>query len=258
MVDETTTPAQDATPAPAPVPEAQGTPAISTKDIEGKTPDEIVKIVAEKSEALGATKKQLEDTQNWIKSTKPYMDAIVADPELTKQVEEAYKKSVAPPETTTPAPTEETARINDTRRALVNDYTKSFEQDHGLDKLTGDDKKNMNVRVGQELMELLDPTGTKNYNDIMDNIPLDKVKPYLEKAYRLATMDEQINKAKETGQVEAQSGANGIMSSIPSSSPSDDDVSITPFERQAAAKMGVTPEKWLERKKQINARAEER
>ncbi len=256
MADEPTTP-QTETPAAAPttpeVPVAQGTPTITPKDIEGKTPDEIVKFVAEKSEQHGQTKKQLEEYEAYIKNVKPYLDVITADEGLTKQVEDAYKKKYNPD----PAPKEpakDGLPPDDTRKALENQLVNQFEQGHGLDKLEADAKKDMNVRIGQELMELLDPSGTKNYNQVISEVSLEKLPKYLEKAYSLATMSDTIKKAQETAQAEAQYGATGVMSSIPSSSPDSPETSLSPQERQLAKKMGVSEEKWLERKKQILSR----
>ena len=109
----------------------------------------------------------------------------------------------------------------------------------------------MSVKIGQELMEMLDPGGNKNYADILASISLERLPKYLEKSYNLATMDEKVKKVAETARAEAQMGATGQISSIPSTGGVAEDVSLTPTDRANAQKMGVTDEKWLERKKQI-------
>lgn len=260
MADEPTpqtgTPTPDPTPTEPVVEPAKGTPTISTKDIEGKTPDEIVKFVSEQSEKHGVTKKQLEDYEAYVKRVQPYIDTITGDEALTKQVEDAYKKkfNIEDPKDKT----EPKTPADDTRKAIENQIIGSFEQNHGFDKLEGEAKKEMNVRVGQELAELLDPSGTKSYNEIVAGISLEKLPKYLEKAYSLATMSDTIKKAQETAQAEANSGAAGIISSVPSNSPTASDTTLSPQERQLAKQMGVAEDKWLERKKQINSRNEGR
>ena len=87
---------------------------------------------------------------------------------------------------------------------------------------------------------------------------LEKLPKYLEKAYSLATMNDTIKKAQESAQAEANSGAAGIISSVPSNSPEGTDATLTPTERELAKRMGVSEDKWLERKKQINSRNEGR
>src|SRR3990167_4094169 len=135
MADEPTpqTGTPDPTPDPktdpkAEVPEAKGTPTISTKDIEGKSPDEIVKFVAEQSEQHGVTKKQLQDYENYIKQVKPYIDTITEDEALTKQVEDAYKKKF---NIETPKEDKKEPR-DDTRKALTNQIMSQWEGSHGL------------------------------------------------------------------------------------------------------------------------------
>ena len=257
MADEPTPQAGTPEPTPDPkadpkaeVPETKGTPTISTKDIEGKTPDEIVKFVSEQSEKHGVTKKQLEDYENYIKQIKPYIDTITESEELTKQVEDAYKKKFNIQQ----EDKKDTKPPDDTRKAVENSIVSAFETSHDLNKLEGDAKKDMNVRIGQELMELLDPSGTKSYNEVISGVSLEKLPKYLEKAYSLATMNDTIKKAQESAQAEANSGAAGIISSVPSNSPEGTDATLTPTERELAKRMGVSEEKWLERKKQITAR----
>ena len=105
-------------------------------------------------------------------------------------------------------------------------------------------------------MEMLDPGGTKNYNQIISEISLEKLPKFLDKAYNLSTMDEKVKKIAETARAEAQIGSTGQMSSIPSSGGTAESVILTPTDRENAKKMGVSDEKWLERKKQIVERNE--
>jgi len=251
MADEITPQTETPTAGTPVVPKAEGTPTISTDDIKGKTPDEIVKFVAESAEAHGATKKQLKDYEDYIAKVKPYIDAITADEALTKQVEDAYQKKMNP-EPKKEEPTSEPI-AQDTRKAVENSIVSAFETGHNLDKLEGDTKKDMNVKIGQELMELLDPSGTKTYNEVISGVSLEKLPKYLEKAYSLATLPEALKKAREDA-----SGNAGIISSVPSSSPPAEGATMTPAEREVAKRMGVTDERWLENKKQIlTRRAEE-
>lgn len=239
-----------------PVPQNTGTPSITPKDIEGKSPDEIVKFVAEKAESWGKSSAEAERIRKWATEAAPYIETITADPELAKMVEEKHnaRLGIKKEDKKAEAPSPTDAKVDDTRKALSNSIISSFEQTKGLDKLTGDDKKEMNVKIGQQLMKMLDPYGTKSYDEVIDSVPLERLPGILDDAYYLATKDDQLQKIKDAALAEAQSGQTGIMSSIPSSSTEGENVQLTNEERVLAQKMGVTPEKWLERKKQILSR----
>ena len=131
----------------------------------------------------------------------------------------------------------------------------NFEKSKGLDKLTGDAKKEVQNKIGQYVFNMADSFlgAGKTYQQILDTIPLDKLNTVFENAYNFATLDEKVNKAKEEGTAEAQVNS-GIIGSLPSSSPNNEATTLSAEERAIAKKQGVTDEKYLQRKKEIEER----
>lgn len=250
MVDEPATPV--ATP---PVdPQVPVNTGITTKDIEGKTSDEIVKLYAQKAEESGKTQAELESLRNQKKSldeyynnTAPFVEVLVEDEGIRKQAIDAYYKKhpEAKPVESTPAPqTPQTPVNDDTRKTLVDQIVSGFEKDTGIATLEPDKKKEMHQRVGQELFELVDPGGTKTYQEIISSIPLNKLSKYFDKAYKLATINDKP--------VDNSMVGTGIFSSTPSAGGQPAEaVNLTPRDRELAQQMNVPEDKWLERKKQL-------
>ena len=266
MADPITPPAEPITPAPAtpPADPAKPTePTITPDDIKGKTPEEIIKLVVEKSESLGTTKKEKELLQDYYNQVQPYIETIVGDQDLAKLLAEKHATRTGQPlpNTETKKPDEEKKddfTRDDNRKALENQIITSFEREKGIDRLDGETKKELSVRVGQELMEMLDPAGSKSYQEVLGGISLTKLNRYLDKAYNLATMDEKLQKVKEMASAQAQSGQAGIIGSMPSSSTSEQTTTLGPREKQWAKNMGISEVKWLQNKQQIIDRENQR
>ena len=246
------TPAEGQAPA---VPENSGQPAtpqpvISTKDIEGKSPDEIVKFVSQKAEELGQTKAQAEQLAEFYKSVAPYVETINNDPDLFKVVEEKHQKRLNP---TAPVnngqPTVDQPKRDDTRIALEGQLIKDFETNRGIANLPEDTRKKLNVQIGQEIKEMLDPEGKKNFADVMTSIPLDKLQGYLDKGFILA---------KQKVELPPDPGQAGILGSFASSGGVADSATLSPEEIEIANKMGITPDAYLKNKKEIIERDSKR
>lgn len=232
--------------------------AIDEKDIQGKTPKEIIEIVAQKSEDYGKLKAEVEELRTYRDNTAMAVQVVATDPNLLKAVEESYKKrylSQPQPTTQNQVPqnpdTPTTPPVDDTRKTLVDQIIKNFEKEKGINTLEGQTKKDLSVRIGQELFELVDPGGTKNYQEVINSIPLNKLETFFNKAYNLATLEDQKRQAQEQTKVEMQTAGGGIIGSMPSSSPVTETITLTPQERKHAKALGISEEKWLQRKKEI-------
>ena len=102
-------------------------------------------------------------------------------------------------------------------------------------------------KVSSELAEMLDPGGKKTIAQVISETSLSRLPKMLENAYFLAHKDSLVDK----GKIDPDYASIGSIATS-SSGKSDPINSLTDRERQIAEKLGVKPEKYLERKKEIN------
>ncbi len=212
------------------------------------------------AEDLGKYKTESEALKAYKEQVDPVIQTIWSDPELLKKVEETHNKRLGLKEEKVETPEVKDGtpiRDTETRDAMVKQIVDSFSREKGIDKLEPDDKKDMNLKIGAMLQELLDPKGNKNLAQIMQTVSLTKLPDYLDHVYYLVNRENITKQAKEEGKTEVSNEQRGIMSGMSSSSIEPDSITLTPKEKEAAQKMGITPEKYLARKKEIASRANE-
>lgn len=218
--------------------------------------------VAKMAEELGRYKKAAEDFDEYKKRVEPVLETIWSDQTLYNQVNEFHNKRLgyeAPTEdkVKTDAPPAPDPTVSDLRNSQVNQIVAQFEDKYQLNKLDSEKRKEMNTKIGVMLGEMLDPMGNKTYNQILNDVSLAKLPKYLDNAYFLATKDELIENARNIGHQQASEGATGIIGSIPSGSISENEINLTPKEKQVAQGMGVSEENYLKRKIEILKRQNE-
>lgn len=238
----------DKAPEPAPSPEKKD--AVSAED------------VRKMAEELGGMRKENESLKDYQERVNPVIETIWSDPELLKQVEERHKKRLnpdakpadaAPADKKTPAPAD-----TDTRNAVIRDIVDTFSEKYGITKLESKEKGEMNTKIGTMLKDLLDPKGNKrDLTAVMEDVSLTKLPFYLEQAYYLANKESLLASAKEQGKREVTDAGLGVVGSFSSTSIEPDTVTLSAKEKQIADNMGVTHEKYLERKKEILKRNNE-
>ena len=150
------------------------------------------------------------------------------------------------------------SQVTDLRNSEVSDKVNNFYSRHGIDKMPDEDKKTLNTNVGRILMDMLDPMGNKrDLKEVLEDVPLPKLDKFLEDAYYLATKDQQLENARNTAMAEANQNNRGIIGSFPSQSTNPDTISLSPQEKNIAAKAGWDEKKYLEMKKYIATRPEQ-
>lgn len=210
------------------------------------------------AEELGSTKKENEVLAKYREQVDPLIQTITSDEELLKKVTEAHKKRLNSTETKeTLKESNGEARDPEARNAIIKQTVDQFSRDKGIDKLEPEARKDMNVRISNMLLEMLDNTGTRSLQQVMESVSLTRLPDFLEKAYTLANKDSIVSKAKEEGKTEALNGQRGIVGSFSSSSIEPDNMSLTPKEKEIARKMGIAEDKFLARKKEIASRQNE-
>lgn len=207
------------------------------------------------AEELGKLKAENEALKTYQQKVEPVIQTIWSDEALLKQATEVHNKrlGITPEEPEDDQPLENpedvkiTNKVNELRNSEVSDKINNFYVRHGVDKLDDENKKNINIKVGTILMEMLDPMNNKkDLKEVLEDVPLLKLDKFLEDAYYLATKNDQ--KQEESSQ------SLGIIGSLTSQSINPDSLTLSEKERKVASQMGISEEKFLARKKEIATR----
>src|SRR3990167_59406 len=209
---------------------------------------------------LGEAKARLATLQEYQEKVDPVLQTIYSDQKVYDTVLQTHNKrlGVTPPETPAdgetppvppPSPTELDNRVAHIQRTL-----KEFYADTGIEKMEEETKKVFIAKDGplmKELRDILDPIGNKTDTQIFQDVSATKLRDFLDKAYFLATKNDQLKAAEERGRAGLNSESVGVLGSFSSSSIESEDVSLTQKERDVIRKAGWDEAKYLERKKKI-------
>lgn len=232
----------------------------SSPDQGGSSPDNSSSDPIKMAEEVGRLKKVEEDYKRYLSQTDPVIQTIWSDQELLNKVTETHNKrlGITPkdPEPSidsqNPAPSPAPTKDPDTRNWAIKQVVESFHNKHGVDKLTEEQKAEIDQKVAVVLRETLNPTGGKTLAQIMEDVPLDALPSHLDKAYYWATRNEREAQLKEQGRKEAlQEDAAFIGSMASTAGGSGDGTTLTPKEREVARKMGIPEDKYLANKKEM-------
>lgn len=253
MIDEPQVPEEGQTSEPqaptAEVGKAEPSQQISTlpEKFKGKTPEEIARAYTELERKLGEQSGKISEGEKYRQEVEQWRQLgsiIEQDPVLYSAVETKVK---GPKQTNG-----ESSRRDDARVALEQTIINDFERSRGLDNLDQDRRSKLNEKIGIELAEMLDPGGKKTYTEIIENIPLDRLPKFLDKAYRLATADDTAERARMEGLVSARQNNEAAFGNIPASSGKSDGVTLTPEEKVAARRMNITEEQYAKNKAELD------
>lgn len=226
------------------------TQAAPSNKFEGKSPEELAKAYVELEKKLGEQSQELGESRKYREQVDVVLQAIWADKDIYNSVDKKIRElRGAPIQTdtnTNEGKPEPQSNDTDTRKALETQIIDQFEKKFGLDQMESQKRRDMHTKIGTALAEMLDPGGTKTYQEILNDVSLARLPKYLDNAYFLANREELQKSITQSKENEA-----GAIGSIPSSSGRTSDLTLSASERDVAEKMGVTEEKYLERKKQI-------
>lgn len=249
MADENNTPPTNNDGAQPP---ASGAVATQTPNADSQTKTAEVEL-AKKLGELEAENKALKEYQAKVD---PVIETLWSDQELLKKTTELHNKRLGI--STEPVTTDKTetpaapSKIEvDNRNFAITQVVGQFNQAHGFDKMTPEQQKEFNQRVGMALQEHLDPMGNKNLQQIMEDVSVTKLPKFLENAYNSAFKDDIIARAKEEGKIEAQNSSLGVIGSMPSTSIETNNITLTAKERDICQKAGWDEAKYLENKKEL-------
>ncbi len=222
----------------------------SSEDIpekfKGKSAADIAKSYIELEKKLGeneGTKKQLEQFYSLaaiINKNPKIKQAIMDAADGKSQDDSKDKKDDDKPK-----------KSDDTREYAKDEIISSFRKDLGINALEEKDRTDLLGKVMGELRDLVPDSSKYSDTEVLDAIPLNSLKKYLNKAYRLATVDDEKEQGRLKGLLEAKKHAEGAFGSF-SSSGTKHQEGLSPEEKEVAKKMGVSEKDYLKNKQELS------
>jgi hypothetical protein len=137
---------------------------------------------------------------------------------------------------------------DDTRKTLQNLILADFYKRHGLHQLSPDERKAEEAKLAGSFAELLDPGGKKPMRKLLNEVPLDRLDKYLEKAYRDVNYDKVMSDARMKGLLSAEENRQASIGSLSSSGAKGGSIALSPEEKQVADRLGISYEAYAKSK----------
>ena len=213
----------------------------------GKSASEIAKSYLELEKIHGEHSQEVETNRKEIEQWKALGAVIAGKPELKKAIQDEIDR-ISGKAKDPVKPGEEPKKPDDTRIALQDQIINKFEEDRGLRLIPKEKKAELDKAIGRELVDMLDPTGTKTPSEIIESIPVDRLPKYLDKAYLLATSQDKEERTRSQEFIEAKRNQAAMIGSMPSSGVRESDFDLTPGETEAARRMNISEEDYKKQK----------
>ena len=239
----------------------------------GKSTEELAKMHSELEKKLGEQSLEVSEARQKVddalklqadavkarQTLQELTELIYADPERIKAVEGWYAKKTGQTANQTSGdkasttgdstPSQSQPLIDDTRRTLQDQIFDEFYAKRGIDKLPAKEKQEALKKISSEFADLFDPTGKKTISQIVTERPLASLRRDLDKAYRLSSLSSPNE--NNAGALAQEQNNQAAIGSLAGQTIREDQVKLTPAEEQMAKNLGISPEKYLERKKEI-------
>lgn len=219
--------------------------------LQGKDAAEIAKMYAEAERKLGEAGNELGQHRKFQQEMAVVLQAINADSDLKASVEKQLRK-MAGDEPDKPEKNIGERKSDDTRKVVEAQVIQQFEQRVGLNALTFEEKEKVYKKIGDELLDILDPSGNKSYNEVLDSVDLSRLPRLLDKAYILATQDSDTQKQIDEAVARARENSEGMIGNIPSSGGNSTGQSLTADQQKVARRLGISDEDYLKSLREIN------
>jgi len=212
----------------------------------GKTAADIAKSYLDLEKKLGDQSQSVSKTRDQLAQWEKLGKVLEDNPELYKQVEQAIDKLSGTKSDT--IENDQAPQIKDIRVTQENLIINEFEKDFGINNLSTEKRDALHNKIGSELADMLDPGGKKTVRQVLDAIPQQRLRQYLEKAYRLASNDDREERARLEGLIENRQNREASFGNIASTSVGTKQGQLTEEERKTAQKMGISEDKYLKHK----------
>ncbi|MCR4263660.1 MAG: hypothetical protein NUV98_02990 [Candidatus Roizmanbacteria bacterium] len=239
-------------------------------NLKGKSAEELAKMYVEAEKKMGEHSSEVAEARKKVdEALKLQTDAAKAretlqelteliydDPERIKAVEGWYAKKTGKsldqnkdgkdsPSDSSASLSQNQPMVDDTRSALQDQIFDEFYERHGIDKLPQKEKQEALQKISFEFADLFDLSGKKTISQIVSGRPLKSLRRDLEKAFRLSNIGESSQGDEPNSNDQAAIG------SLSGKTIREDSDKLTAQEEQMAKNLGISPDKYLERKKQI-------
>lgn len=219
-------------------------PSQLPQHLQGKGIEDVVKMYGELERKFGEQSGEVGKLRKVAEQFDFINKVVSQDKDLLEKFESAINRVSG--KTTPPATRDDGKKGNGevdsgSRKYLENKIVDDFAGSYGLNDLKPEEKQEELTRVGRALIDMLDPTGQRDVNEVLASIPLEKLPQYLDNAYWVANKDK-IAK----GNVPQNFASIGRMST--SSSKSESQATLTDSEREIAKKLGVAEDAYLKNK----------
>jgi hypothetical protein len=216
------------------------------EQFKGKTAAEIAKSYIELQKLQGKHSKEVSEVRTQLQQWEKLGKFLESRPDLYKQIEDAIKGGSEQKTDTTE--NDQAPKLKEVRLTQENTILNEFEKDFGIISLQTEKREDLHKKIAQELADMLDPGGTKSVREVIDGIPLPRLRQYLEKAYKLATSSDREERARLEALLEKRQNQEGSFGTFPSSSVGNKAGQLTEEERKVAKRMGLSDEEYLKNK----------
>lgn len=248
----------------------QGSPSTEApynlpEKFQGKSPADIAKAYVDLEKKLGEQSKTVEEARALQEQTDTLVKAIYSDPDLYRQVENGVRKYTTgeklPDERSNPKDKGDEAQkppkvdpiISDLKMVEENRIINKFMSDYGYTGLDEKTRKDSYAKLATTLAEIVDPGGKRPMQEVLSSIPLPKLGKYLENAHFIANKEAIIAHERSAGMLRSEENKSGAIGSFAAASPArGQSITLTSKERDIAQKMGISEEKYMEKKIQMS------
>ena len=218
--------------------------------LQGKSSEDLISMYGNLERKLGEQGHELGEYKKFRQDMDLVLNAIYADPDTKSLVEKNMRKlSGVDQNSSNRDQPQVDPRVSETRSAMEAQIINGFAAKNGLDSLPAEQRPEVFKKIGDELVDMLDPTGTKTYAQVLAGINLQKLPSLLEKAYYLADKDGMIDKATAQARAKFQQNASAAIGSMSSAGGSNEE-RLSPEERETAKKLGVSEADYIKYKKE--------
>lgn len=217
--------------------------------LQGKTPEQIAEMYVHLEKKLGEQSDEINTARQLREDIDIVLRALYKNPALYRQVEEEIRQLQGiPKEEKKEKRDGEEVAPDDVRKAEQNRVIGEFETQFKIKDLSKEKRSELNKRIVQELVEMRDPSGKKTVVQVFNEIPVDQLHKYLEKAFWLARKSVLVDEGSSITEEDLSS----IGSLSASSLKSDNKFGLTEGEIKTAERLGVPLEKYAKQKNEKN------
>lgn len=223
---------------------ASSAPSQIPENLQGKSTEELVKMYGELSQKMGEHSGELGTLRDYKNKMDTVLQVVYEDRNLYDSLDGALKKKAGVSDTQPTGQPATPQADNETREVVESQLINQFADKHGLNTVPAEKRRDLFAELGNELVDIYDPTRKKTPTEVIKSIPLKALPGALEKAMTLY-------KARAGGDSGLPTPSNGEIGSMSAGSIQSQTVSLTEAEKAAAKKMRISEDDYLVNKKAL-------